>query len=148
MTSDAKLLIKAHQQPQPRLDVLPHLWSLNLSRPIAGMDSSDGLADAIAQICRCSGVGATIERDSISNSPLLSKWVPTEQMWSWILYGGEDFELVLCLSLDSAKNLLAKLNHDAVIIGKIISEPEIFVQDSQNIHPPQILSLSKGFQHF
>ena len=145
---ERKLLIKAHQQPQPRLDVLPYLWELNLSRPIAGMDSSDGLADAIAQICRCSGVGAEIERGYLTGVPLLSKLVPAEQMWSWILYGGEDFELVLCLASDTAKSLLTKLNGDAVIIGKIIPEPKIILQDKFNVYPSQILSLSKGFQHF
>ena len=145
---ERSLLIKAHQQPKPRLDVLPHLHSLNLSRAIAGMDSSDGLADAIAQICYSSGVGAKIEQDSLINSPLLAKLVPVEQMLSWILYGGEDFELVLCLSLDRAKKLLAKLDSKAVIIGKIIAKPQIILQDNHNIHSQQILSRSKGFQHF
>ena len=145
---ERELLIKAHQQPQPRLDVLPYLWELNLSRPIGGMDSSDGLADAIAQICRCSGVGAEIERNCLTGVDLLSKLVPDEQMWSWILYGGEDFELVLCLDLESAQNLLAKLNGNAAIIGKIVAEPKIILRDKLNIYPPQTLSLCKGFQHF
>lgn len=146
--SERNLLIKAHQQPQPRLDVLPYLWQVKPPRAIAGMDSSDGLADAIAQICHCSGVGAEIERDCLRAVPLLSKLVSAEQMWSWILYGGEDFELVLCLDLETAKSLLAYLDDSAVIIGKIIAEPQIILQDCLNIYPPQILSLSKGFRHF
>ena len=145
---ERELLIKAHQQPQPRLDVLPYLRELNLSKPIAGMDSSDGLADAIAQICRCSGVGAAIERDYLTGVSLLSKLVPAEQMWSWILYGGEDFELILCLDSEAALSLLAQLNGNAVIIGEIIAEPKIILQDRLKVYPPQILSLSKGFQHF
>ena len=146
--SERNLLIKAHQQPQPRLDILPYLWELKPARAMAGMDSSDGLADAIVQICHCSGVGAEIERDSLRNVPLLSKLVTPEQMWSWILYGGEDFELILCLDLENAQKLLDKLDNRAVIIGKIIPRPQIVLKDKLNIYSQQILSLSKGFQHF
>ncbi len=145
---ERNLLIKAHQQPQPRLDVLPYLWELAPEQPIAGMDSSDGLADAIAQICHCSKVGAEIERSYLTSVPSLSKVVSTEKIEEWILYGGEDFELVLCLSLDNAQKLIAKLNGGAAIIGKIIPEPYIILLDNNNIHPPQILRLSKGFKHF
>ena len=145
---ERNLLIKAHQQPQPRLDVLPYLWELALEKPIAGMDSSDGLADAIVQICRCSEVGAEIERSYLTSVPLLSKVVSAEKMKEWVLYGGEDFELVLCLSLANAQKLIANLNGGAAIIGKIIPEPHIILPDNSNTHPPQILRLSKGFQHF
>ncbi len=145
---ERNLLIKAHQQPQPRLDVLPYLWELNPEKPLAGMDSSDGLADAIAQICHCSEVGAEIERSYLTSVPLLSKLVSPEKMEEWILYGGEDFELVLCLSLANAQKLIDKLNGGAAIIGKIIPAPHIILLDNSNIHPPQILRLSKGFKHF
>ena len=112
------------------------------------MGFNQQLSLAIAQICCCSGVGAEIERSYLTGVPLLSKVVPAEQMWSWILYGGEDFELVLCLSLETAKSLLTKLPGGGAIIGKTIPEPQIILQDKLNIYPPQILSLSKGFQHF
>jgi len=46
-------LIQAHQRPIPRLDVLPILWEVASESPqIAGMDSSDGLADAVVQLCQ------------------------------------------------------------------------------------------------
>ncbi len=145
---ERKLLIQSHQQPQPRLDVLPYLWELNSQRPIAGMDSSDGLADAIVQICRCSGVGAQIERDCLASVPVLFKLVSFEQVWEWILYGGEDFELILCLPFVIAKNLIKKLNKGAAIIGQTTSERQIILRDNQSNYPSQTLSLSKGFQHF
>ncbi len=69
-------LVNAHQRPRPRLDVLPVLWSLVESQAdilIGGMDSSDGLADAIVQMCRASKVGARIERDRIPISSALKK---------------------------------------------------------------------------
>ena len=66
-------LITAHQRPQPRLDILPILEQLRSSTsqifPISGMDSSDGLADAIVQICAASGVGAVLSRCSQTEAP-------------------------------------------------------------------------------
>ena len=64
-TEESQLLIEAHQRPKPRLDVLPYLTAIPSEIAIAGMDSSDGLRDAIQQICQRSGVGATIERAKI-----------------------------------------------------------------------------------
>lgn len=147
-------LIKAHQRPRPRLDVLPHLWNLAEFIPasrngwIAGMDSSDGLADAILQICRCSGVGAEIEKSLIPIPENLAQWVSPEDAIAWALYGGEDFELVLCLPEFVAQELVKKLGKPAAIIGKITTEKRIMVIDSLGSGSQEELSLSQGFQHF
>jgi len=61
------------------------------------MDSSDGLADAVLQLCQASNVAAKIERNNIPIPDALNRWVSPEQALEWALYGGEDFELVLCL---------------------------------------------------
>ena len=147
-------LIKAHQRPRPRLDVLPHLWNLSEFIPasrngwIAGMDSSDGLADAILQICRCSGVGAEIEKSLIPIPENLAQWVSPEAAIAWALYGGEDFELVLCLPEFAAQELVKKLGKPAAIIGKITTDKMVIVKDSFNPGFQEQLSLSQGFQHF
>jgi thiamine-monophosphate kinase len=147
-------LIKAHQRPRPRLDVLPHLWNLSEFIPasrngwIAGMDSSDGLADAILQICRCSGVGADIEKSLIPIPENLAQWVSPEAAIAWALYGGEDFELVLCLPEFAAQELVKKLGKPAAVIGKITTDKVVIVKDSLNPGFQEQLSLSQGFQHF
>ncbi|MFM7440530.1 MAG: AIR synthase-related protein, partial [Snowella sp.] len=147
-------LINSHQRPRPRLDVLPHLWNLSefisASRHgwIAGMDSSDGLADAVLQICRCSGVGAEIEKSLIPLPPGLTQWVSPEDAIAWGLYGGEDFELVLCLPELAAEQLVKKLGKPAAIIGKITTAKAVILQDSLGSVSPEELSLSQGFQHF
>ena len=144
-------LIKAHQRPKPRLDVLPLLWKVLESQAkiqIAGMDSSDGLADAVIQICRFSGVGAVVERTHI---PLPSTWeqlVPPEQAMNWALYGGEDFELVLCLPPEQAQALVEQLGPEAAIIGNITAEQEICLKDHSNSDNDELLTQSQGFQHF
>jgi thiamine-monophosphate kinase len=146
-TERAKL-ISAHQRPQPRLDILPYLQELNLDRAIAGMDSSDGLADAILQICRCSGVGACINANLIPISPSLSKLVESEQALTWALYGGEDFELVLCLPQAAAEALVTQIGGNAAIIGKIVSGDRVLLSTSENDLEVRLLTLDRGFQHF
>lgn len=172
-------LIRAHQHPQPRLDVVPILREIGEQRTgaanpdqsapedqsdspsgyyssdhpgsdyrIAGMDSSDGLADAVLQICRASRVGAQIERNLIAFPPYLTAWVSEAQAIDWALYGGEDFELVLCLPRSMAQVLVDRLGAGAAIIGTITTEANVVLRDSSGLYPDQILSLEKGFQHF
>jgi thiamine-monophosphate kinase len=140
-------LILAHQRPKPRLDVISYLEAIPPSVAIAGMDSSDGLADAIVQICQCSRVGAKIDRSSLTIFSGLIKLAGKEKAYQWLLYGGEDFELVLCLPKKFALNLVEQLGVDATIIGEIndLSTIELVRQDSQDA---KILNISKGFQHF
>jgi thiamine-monophosphate kinase len=120
-----QILIAAHQRPKPRLDVLLVLERLRSSASqifsVSGMDSSDGLADAIVQICQASGVGAILSRTTIPISPSLSQMFPDTALAS-ALYGGEDFELILCLPEPVARELVDRLSGSAAIIGKILVE--------------------------
>jgi thiamine-monophosphate kinase len=135
-------LVRSHQFPKPRLDVLP----LPATR-IAGMDSSDGLADAIVQICRMSQVGATVDRNAIPIHPALKSWVSSEQAIDWALYGGEDFELVLCLTEEMAQDWVKKLE-GAAIVGEITSDQAVRLIDFSGEFGDLFLSLDQGFQHF
>ncbi|MFN6483243.1 MULTISPECIES: thiamine-phosphate kinase [unclassified Nostoc] len=144
-------LIRAHQRPQPRLDVLPILWKIltsNSQFSIAGMDSSDGLADAIIQICRASGVGAVLEHRQILLPKTFNHWLTPEQALEYALYGGEDFELVLCLPQELASALVQHLGEGAAIAGRITAGSTVILHDEQKKFPDQVLSLSQGFQHF
>ncbi|MEO0375423.1 MAG: thiamine-phosphate kinase [Cyanobacteria bacterium P01_A01_bin.17] len=138
-------LCRIHQRPQPRLDVPPLLRQHAPEIRIAGMDSSDGLADAILQICRASGIGATLDR--IPVLPCLQTIAP-EQALNWALYGGEDFELVLCLPGTIAEAMVHSLGESAQIIGQIVRGSDVQFADPQGIDAPRSLSLSQGFQHF
>lgn len=144
-------LITAHQRPQPRLDVLPLLEQLRTSASnifsIAGMDSSDGLADAIVQICQASGVGAILSRSTIPISPSLSQIFPDTALSS-ALYGGEDFELVLAMPKSVARELVAKLGEGAAIIGKVWQPTDIILIDDLSEDPAIHLDRQSGFQHF
>ncbi|MFK0733549.1 MAG: thiamine-phosphate kinase [Gloeotrichia echinulata GP01] len=146
-------LIAAHQRPQARLDVLPILWqifdSYSPSPPhIAGMDSSDGLADAILQICRASGVGAIIEYRKIPLPKVFERLLTKQQTLEYGLYGGEDFELVLCLPQQPASEFVKQLGQSAAIVGNITANSTVLLYDENREIPDQVLNLSQGFQHF
>jgi thiamine-monophosphate kinase len=151
---DRAQMIKAHQHPAARLDVLPILqevYGLKSVNPLpwrlAGMDSSDGLADAVLQICRASGLGARLERAKIPMPSAFEGWLSPEQALNWALYGGEDFELVLCLPSDLAETIKERLGDGAAIVGSIVTGDEVLLSQG-NGQPDVILSFSQGFQHF
>lgn len=143
---DRTALIQVHQRPQPRFDAISILNSLHPPAPPAGMDSSDGLADAVLQICRASGVGAILYRDQIPISPELQTWRP-EQAMNWALYGGEDFELVLCLPIEYAV-LLGDRLPESRIVGEVTDRLGVILRDRSGGQADEILSLDYGFQHF
>ncbi|MGI8502425.1 MAG: thiamine-phosphate kinase [Hassallia sp.] len=165
---DNTALIRAHQRPQPRLDVLPILWEIlsapflygqenpaptpplspSPPLPLAGMDSSDGLADAVLQICRASGVGAVLESRQIPLPDAFNSWLTNEQALLYALYGGEDFELVLCLPSLLADALVQQLGNGAAIVGTITSGSKVLLHDQNAKNPDQVLSHGRGFQHF
>lgn len=151
-------LIAAHQRPQPRLDVISVLHSvmalsrdsigqLDRSPQIAGMDTSDGLADAVLQICRASRVGAQLERVQIPIPTEITSWIPEAQAIEWALYGGEDFELVLCLPYEMAASMVQRLA-GAAIVGTITEGSDVVLTDRNGSCATEILSFNKGFQHF
>jgi thiamine-monophosphate kinase len=144
LLASRQALIIAHQRPQPRLDVLP---SLDRSISIAGMDSSDGLADAIVQICQASGVGAVLNRSSLPISPSLARIFPDTALES-ALYGGEDFELVLCMPTEIGLELVENIGNGAAIIGKIVRSSDIILIDDLTNNSPIYLNRRSGFQHF
>lgn len=157
LTSEAKqTLILAHQRPKPRLDVLPLLTKI-LSQafpipysplPISGMDSSDGLADAIVQICQKSNVGAVIQAKTIPTPEIFQNWLSPQQALEYALYGGEDFELVLCMPKEPAETLVEQLGKPAAVIGTITAAKDIILQNDNGEIPNQVLTLNRGFQHF
>ncbi|MFN3362207.1 MAG: thiamine-phosphate kinase, partial [Pseudanabaenaceae cyanobacterium] len=133
---EREMLHRAHQRPCPRLDVIPLLWQY--TDRVCGMDSSDGLADAILQICHLSQVGCTIDWANFPLPASVEKVARVAQAnpLDWVLYGGEDFELVLCLP-DTAAIALQKQLPGSLIIGTI-------TEGEGGINLPQ----GRAFQHF
>lgn len=146
--TERKFLTLAHQRPQPRLDVVTQLRKIAPDALVTGMDSSDGLKDAITQICHCSGVGAIIDFDSIPRCPIFYKLPSDCCLEQWILEGGEDFELVLCLAPSIAEKLVSCLKKGAAIIGQIQQNSSIIINTNNTTIQKEVFDLSAGFQHF
>ncbi len=129
-----------HQRPIPRFDAIAVLSQIQAKTHlnnfvVSGMDSSDGLADAIAQICRASQVGAKIYWDKLL-IPDIVQILAGDRALDWVLYGGEDFELILAMPFELAEQLVNQLA-SAVIIGEIIAGDQI-----------EGLEMRSAFQHF
>jgi len=142
--------IQAHQRPQPRLDVVHQLTPLDdaVFATIAGMDSSDGLANAVLHLCRASGVGARLVRSRLPIPPALTAWVGPKTALDWCLYGGEDFELVLCLPAEIALDFLPQLGPSAVIVGTLETSPEVLLLETPTAESGLTLTWDGAFQHF
>jgi thiamine-monophosphate kinase len=129
-------LIKAHQYPMPQLTIGDQIRDF----ATACMDSSDGLADAVLQLCHSSQVGA-----KITQLPIPPALANHPQAKDWTLYGGEDFELVFCCAPLAAATFVGQCP-TASIVGQITSEPIVQLCDPR--FESEILRRDRGFQHF
>lgn len=148
--------LQAHQRPRPRLDVLPILdqWITQTRlvswTAIAAMDTSDGLANAVLQLCQASQVGAIVWASKLPIPDHLSQWRGSAQALDWCLYGGEDFELLLSVPPTLAQHLQQTLGPEASIVGEIVpyQQPQVRLLTDEHDLIGQALSLNHGFQHF
>ncbi len=125
--------IQAHQRPEPpikALRILKNCKPKNISWRAAGTDSSDGLIDAIQNICDSSNCQAVLDAN---NLPKDHEW-PNGSTWdNWCMNGGEDFELVLSLPPSWAKALLLALPSSR-LIGVIKSgQPKVSWNHSKDL---------------
>ncbi len=100
--------ITKHQRPIPPLQALKTLVRCKpkgIPWRAAGTDSSDGLLQALKNLCKESKCQAVIDQ---KNLPRISQW-PTGAQWDeWCLNGGEDYELVISLPPAWAKAWLSE----------------------------------------
>ena len=147
---DRRYFIQAHQRPIPRLDVVQRLatWPDDDFSTIAAMDSSDGLANAVLYLCQASGVGARLQRDHLPLPPALQAGVDPKLALDWCLYGGEEFELVLCLPPERAVALLADCGKNVAIVGTVVAGREVLLVDRPDDPSGLPLTWDSCFQHF
>jgi len=119
---------RAHLCPTPPL-ALGQKIARTLDR-YAMMDSSDGLADAVLRLAQASQVDIVIEQARLEIHPDV-------QHLDWVLYGGEDFELVVCLPADRLSEF-----PELTVIGKVQEgQGQAFLDGVP-------LSFEKTYQHF
>ena len=111
-----------------------------ISYRAAGTDSSDGLLEAVRNICLSSKCKAVLNRKTLPKS---KDW-PIGSHWDeWCLNGGEDFELIFSLPPKWAKEFLKEEPRSSKI-GEIINGPSQVTWDTGEI----IKTTNQEFQHF
>ncbi len=117
--------INYHKNPMLYPDI-SSLIALKAQKPYAMMDSSDGLIDCLCQISSKSNVRIDVEYEKIPKKTLNKDFV---------LYGGEDYALVVCLDRKDFKNI-----NSLVEIGSCSIGSGVYI-DKQKVE-------YKGFNHF
>ncbi|MDZ4834512.1 MAG: thiamine-phosphate kinase [Candidatus Melainabacteria bacterium] len=138
--------VTRHRRPLPRLC---ESWALNRAALGAGalMDASDGLADALVQIARSSNVALRVD---LKNVPVHDETLETAQKagrdpLDWVLYGGEDYELVACISEQSWQRLQGFEHNPFKAIGIVEDGDGVSLTLGGKCGPD--LDLEKCFQH-
>jgi thiamine-monophosphate kinase len=134
-------------EPEPRLQ-LGSLLGRNRAATSC-VDLSDGLADAVHQLARASGVGAVVDALAVPFHPAASRWFECQREDPVLagLRGGEDYELLFTVtpkrrSRYGAVRRLVK-NLPLTRIGRITREPGVrLTRGGRDIELPG------GFSHF
>lgn len=123
-------LVAAHLDPRARLNTGIILAESGLVH--AMMDISDGLATDLAHICKASSVGAVVEAELLPAGPQLLAccrqcgWKPE----SFMLFGGEDYELLFTAPTLHAKTLADISSQHGISlyrVGKIVDGVKVFL---------------------
>lgn len=137
----AELLIAAHLRPQPRVS----LGQWFLARGVSCcMDVSDGLGGDLPRILQASGVGATVNLDTIPVLPALRALFPHDWL-SLAVNGGEDFELLATADPALAEELISQAGEvgaTLTVIGEIEDEPGLRWAGERN----RVVELVEGRQ--
>lgn len=144
--------INSHLSPIPQVVIGREI--VRACQPRAAMmDSSDGLADALYKLASMSGVDIETDADSIPRNQGLeqvSKAAGVDAL-SWILFGGEDYQLVATMS-QVKFDMLANKGIKLFPIGRVLKAegvPRVIVKSEGKTFEITQSSLDNyGFNHF
>lgn len=135
--------LAAYWAPEPRLELGQRLIGL----ASAAIDVSDGLAADCGHLAKASGLTLVIDTDKLPQAPSFRDY-PEEEVLSWILSGGDDYELAFTAApgqRDAIAALAAILNVPLTRIGQAqTGDGQALIRHNGEAH-----ALSEtGFQHF
>ncbi len=133
--NDFDYVIERQLRPRARYDII-RFFNERCLKPTSMIDISDGLANEINHLCKASKLGAVLYQDKLFSdyqtqkvSELLN--IP---LTSFILYGGEDYELLFTISPQYYADI--SKNKDIKIVGYMTEqfvEPMLFQADETYI---------------
>lgn len=137
--------VARYRRPEPRARIGALLGRNRAAS--ACMDTSDGLADAIAQICKASGTGATIDAATLPIHPGASAWHRGSDAVVAALAGGDDYELLFTAPRRRRGRLRHVMRESQGVpltrIGELTTDPAIVLARDGRTAP-----LPSGFVHF
>lgn len=139
-------LLKAHFVPEIAVKISNEI-ATKVKRNYSMMDTSDGLADALFKIAQASSVSISVDFDIIPYDKEIEEVACQAGMdfKDWVLYGGEDYQLVACLDEQNLKNI----NADYTIIGRVKEKADSsFVEVKFSDRIEKISDLEKTYNHF
>lgn len=140
-------LVRAQLEPRARLKeglVLSKSGKVN-----SAIDLSDGLASNLWQLSEESGIKITIERESLPENPLVKNFSKKHGLDpdDFVLYGGEDFELVFTLKPENWEEVrrgLEKVGCNATVIGRVEKGKGVNIEENMKVRELP----DRGYEHF
>ena len=130
MARPSNAALRKHLYPRPRLELGQWLAEKRLAN--AMMDISDGLSTDLPRLCEASGVGASIEVDSLPRTTVL----PDRRAKECALHGGDEYELLFTMSPRNARRLPRKFRGLPLsCIGKISKDKKILLHHERGVEP-------------
>lgn len=139
-------LIKKHLRPFPRLREGQEIARRGLAT--AMIDISDGLGSDLVRLSEESGRGAIIREEKlpIVSSVRAAGKALEKPVLEWVLYGGEDYELLFTVPPDKREIVENKLDFSCTMIGEIVDKREgIYLIDKKN---SRSRIRNRGYNHF
>jgi thiamine-monophosphate kinase len=116
----------------------------------AGIDVSDGLSLDLSRITAASGCGAVVDVHRVPIAPaartLAAQRSDGSTPLEHALADGEDFELILALPVEAARELIARqpIACGCTQIGQFIAEPGLWQRDASGERRPLV---PRGYEH-
>ena len=137
-------VIQRQLAPLARFQVIQD-WSARSARPHALIDISDGVASEAHHLCKQSGCGAVIHAATLPIAPETRGVADlfAEDVDTYALFGGEDYELLFTLPEDE----LEKLDPESFVVIGLMTEAD----EGVSVQMPEgdVIPLPfTGYQHF
>ena len=142
-------ITKEHLTPEPKLVVSSQICSC-MTRNIATMDTSDGLADALFKVAVSSNKTLEVDFSSIPFDPKIVEVAIkyNKNYEDWILWGGEDYGLLICMP----EEMFTQIDNNSLIkIGKVKekSQTPVIIRNSESYSKIDLQVFnSKSYNHF
>ncbi|MBU5443449.1 thiamine-phosphate kinase [Paenibacillus sp. MSJ-34] len=142
-------LVLAHRRPEPQVRAGRLLAECGFGHALN--DISDGLASDAAEIAEASNVGIILDAARIPLDPALNEYARTQgaDPLDWVLFGGEDYQLVGTLPADRADEARERFAREGIgfaVIGEASGDfSGMMLQDRNGKR--HVLE-KRGYNHF